>query len=63
LLEQLRGMVGERSLAAVTPALQTLLEQFELVPRHELEGHLRALAALEAKVAELERRLAAIEQG
>ncbi len=65
-LEQVRMTLGD---ALPSDALQTLeanarslFAQFELVPKHEYEAHMDILTSLNAQVAELEQRIAVLEQ-
>ena len=47
--------------SALEHQLQGFFSKFELVPRHEYEAHLEVLKTLENQVAELEKRLANLE--
>ena len=65
-LAQIRTTLGDTLPGDVLQTLETnargLFAQFELVPKHEYEAHMDILASLKAQVAELEQRIAALEQ-
>ncbi|MEZ5559291.1 MAG: hypothetical protein R3E86_12225 [Pseudomonadales bacterium] len=67
LQSQLRGLAPTQTIETVLEqargAMGHALADFDLVSKRELEGHLRALEHLNAKVAELEQRLRELEQG
>jgi BMFP domain-containing protein YqiC len=71
LQEQLQAFLPEglpeESINAVLEQARSALRQgfaeFELVPRHELDGHLQALQQLTQTVKDLERRIAELESG
>ncbi len=49
------------ALNGIEETARELFAKFELVPKHEYEAHVDILASLEAQVATLEQRLAALE--
>ena len=62
LLEFLRGIApSPQVFATVEAKVQELFAAFALVPKHEYEAHLDVLATLKNQVADLEARLAALE--
>ena len=65
-LEQVRATLGDAlpgdALQTLEASARNLFAQFELVPKHEYEAHMDILASLNAQVAELEQRIALLEQ-
>ncbi|MDH3642074.1 MAG: accessory factor UbiK family protein [Gammaproteobacteria bacterium] len=65
LQQQIQALVPEDSVAAVLEQARSVLRQgfaeFELVPRHELDGHLAALEGLNQTIKALEQRIARLE--
>jgi len=65
LQEQLTALLPADSVNTVLEQARTALKrgyaEFELVPRHELEGHFAALRQLTQTIKDLERRIAKLE--
>ena len=65
-LAQVRAALGDTlpgdAMAALEASARNIFAQFELVPKHEYEAHMDILVSLNAQVAELEQRIAALEQ-
>ena len=61
LQNNLRDSLPAEAMRGVESTARELFAKFELVPKHEYEAHLDVLASLEAQVASLEKRLAALE--
>ncbi len=66
-LEQIRTTLGDAlpgdALQTLEASAKSVFAQFELVPKHEYEAHMDILASLNAQIAELERRIATLEEG
>jgi polyhydroxyalkanoate synthesis regulator phasin len=63
LLDYLRDNLDSApAMGQLEQRVREIFAKFELVPKHELAAHLQTLATLEAQVATLERRLAALEE-
>ena len=67
LQQQIQALLPEDSVDTVLEQARSALRQgfaeFELVGRHELDGHLAALEQLTQIVRDLERRIAKLEVG
>jgi BMFP domain-containing protein YqiC len=67
LLEQIEALLPEDSVNSVLEQARAALRQgfaeFDLVPRHELDGHLAALGQLTETIKDLEARIARLEAG
>jgi BMFP domain-containing protein YqiC len=61
LQDNLRDKLPTEALAGIEATARDLFAKFELVPKHEYEAHLDLLVSLQAQVATLEKRLAALE--
>lgn len=65
LQEQLAALLPADSVSTVLEQAREALKQgyaeFELVPRHELDGHVAALRQLTETIKELEQRIARLE--
>ncbi len=46
----------------IRPVLEGFFQQFQMVPKREYDAHMAALARLEETVADLESRIARLEQ-
>ena len=61
LREALADLAPEPLLERLRPAVEGVLEPFQLVPRRDYEAHLAKLARLESAVEALEARVAELE--
>jgi len=57
----LEGSPGAGAAESVRHAVEDFMAAFQLVPKREFEQHMEALHRLEAQVAELSRRVQALE--
>ena len=66
LLTRLREALGELTpeplLQRMKPVVESFLSQFQLVPKHEYDAHMKAIDRLEQTVAALEKRIDSLEQ-
>jgi BMFP domain-containing protein YqiC len=68
LRQALGDLIGDPGLASqdltsrLTPAVESFLAQFELVPKREFEHYAESLERLRATIAELEQRVAELER-
>lgn len=66
LLTRLREALGELApeplLQRMKPVVESFLSQFQLVPKHEYDVHMKAIDRLEQTVAALEKRIDSLEQ-
>ena len=67
LQEQIQALLPEEAVNSVLEQTRAALSQgfaeFQLVPRHELDGHLAALEQLTRTIKDLEARIADLEAG
>lgn len=61
LIERLRAQFGGPLSDAAETIVERFLAPFALVPKHDFEAHLQALAALEQDLARLTQRVAELE--
>ncbi len=58
----LGGLTPEPLMERLTTMLEGFFEQFQLVSKRELEGHIANIEQLKSTIADLERRMAELER-
>ncbi len=58
----LGGLTPEPLMERLNGTLERFFEQFQLVSKRELEGHISTIEQLKSTVADLERRMAELER-
>lgn len=58
----LGGLTPEPLMEHLTTMLEGFFEQFQLVSKRDLEGHIASIEQLKSTIADLERRMAELER-